>query len=123
MKSILLKALWNSRYDRERPPSVRPQKDEVREASSMGSAWNLQESMREDELHHAKFHNQQPRNTKEFRCRDSNPFMLNSTTSNLEIQKDSDTGTRTRVSCVKGKYANHLHHIGSDHSFHVLNKI
>jgi hypothetical protein len=24
----------------------------------------------------------------------------------------SDTGTRTRVSCVKGKYANHLHHIG-----------
>lgn len=28
-------------------------------------------------------------------------------------QKSSDTGTRTRVSCVKGKYANHLHHIGS----------
>ena len=25
----------------------------------------------------------------------------------------SDTGTRTLVSCVKGKYANHLHHIGS----------
>ena len=24
----------------------------------------------------------------------------------------SDTGTRTLVSCVKGKYANHLHHIG-----------
>ncbi len=24
----------------------------------------------------------------------------------------SDAGTRTRVSCVKGKYANHLHHIG-----------
>ena len=27
-------------------------------------------------------------------------------------KKSSDTGTRTRVSCVKGKYANHLHHIG-----------
>ena len=26
----------------------------------------------------------------------------------------SDTGTRTLVSCVKGKYANHLHHIGID---------
>ncbi len=26
--------------------------------------------------------------------------------------KSSDTGTRTLVSCVKGKYANHLHHIG-----------
>ena len=25
----------------------------------------------------------------------------------------SDTGTRTLVSCVKGKYANHLHHIGN----------
>ena len=24
----------------------------------------------------------------------------------------SDTGTRTLVSCVKGKYANHLHHTG-----------
>mgnify|MGYP006971422125 FL=1 len=28
----------------------------------------------------------------------------------------SDTGTRTLVSCVKGKYANHLHHIGMDTS-------
>jgi hypothetical protein len=28
-------------------------------------------------------------------------------------KKDSDTGTRTLVSCVKGKYANHLHHIGA----------
>ena len=28
-------------------------------------------------------------------------------------KKSSDTGTRTLVSCVKGKYANHLHHIGS----------
>ena len=27
-------------------------------------------------------------------------------------QKASDTGTRTRVICVRGKYANHLHHIG-----------
>ena len=27
-------------------------------------------------------------------------------------KKVSDTGTRTRVSCVRGKYANHLHHIG-----------
>ena len=31
----------------------------------------------------------------------------------------SDTGTRTRVSCVhsilRGKYANHLHHIGVQH--------
>ena len=26
--------------------------------------------------------------------------------------KCSPTGTRTRVSCVKGKYANHLHHRG-----------
>jgi hypothetical protein len=24
----------------------------------------------------------------------------------------SDAGTRTRVSCVRGKYAKHLHHIG-----------
>ena len=31
----------------------------------------------------------------------------------LHGQKEcSDTGTRTLVSCVKGKYANHLHHIG-----------
>ena len=29
-------------------------------------------------------------------------------------QKSSDTGTRTLVSCVKGKYANHLHHIGTE---------
>ena len=31
---------------------------------------------------------------------------------NRECKSDSDTGTRTLVSCVKGKYANHLHHIG-----------
>ena len=30
-------------------------------------------------------------------------------------KKVSDTGTRTRVSCVRGKYANHLHHIGRVH--------
>ena len=30
-----------------------------------------------------------------------------------ESAKSSDTGTRTLVSCVKGKYANHLHHIGA----------
>jgi hypothetical protein len=28
--------------------------------------------------------------------------------------KDSDTETRTPVSCVRGKYDNHLHHIGFD---------
>ena len=28
------------------------------------------------------------------------------------LQKVSATGTRTPVSCVKGKYANHLHHGG-----------
>lgn len=27
--------------------------------------------------------------------------------------KNSDAGTRTPVSCVRGKYAHHLHHIGS----------
>ena len=31
----------------------------------------------------------------------------------LSGAKFSDTGTRTLVSCVKGKYANHLHHIGA----------
>ena len=30
----------------------------------------------------------------------------------LQKYKNSDTGTRTLVSCVRGKYANHLHHIG-----------
>jgi hypothetical protein len=30
-----------------------------------------------------------------------------------ETAKDSDTETRTPVSCVRGKYDNHLHHIGS----------
>jgi hypothetical protein len=30
----------------------------------------------------------------------------------FEPQKNSDTGTRTRVSCVRGKYDNHLHYIG-----------
>ena len=29
------------------------------------------------------------------------------------LKVDSDTGTRTLVSCVKGKYANHLHNIGT----------
>ena len=28
-------------------------------------------------------------------------------------KRDSGTGTRTLVSCVKGKYANHLHHTGA----------
>eukprot|EP00970_Alexandrium_tamarense_P012836 scaffold3100_cov203-Alexandrium_tamarense.AAC.11 len=31
----------------------------------------------------------------------------------MKRKKSSDTGTRTQVSCVKGKYDNHLHHIGS----------
>ncbi len=29
-------------------------------------------------------------------------------------KSDSGTGTRTLVSCVRGKYANHLHHTGTD---------
>jgi hypothetical protein len=29
-------------------------------------------------------------------------------------KKYSGTGTRTLVSCVRGKYANHLHHTGTD---------
>ena len=35
-----------------------------------------------------------------------------STVSGDAKKESSDTGTRTQVSCVKGKYANHLHHIG-----------
>ena len=35
--------------------------------------------------------------------------------STLEEQKRSATGTRTQVSCVKGKYDNHLHHSGLLH--------
>ena len=34
----------------------------------------------------------------------------------------SDTGTRTPVSCVKGKYADHLHHIGSTKAYWFLVK-
>ena len=39
----------------------------------------------------------------------------------IDVQKlrvmctSSGTGTRTRVSCVKGKYASHLHHTGSSY--------
>ena len=33
---------------------------------------------------------------------------------NAAKSKNSDTGTRTLVSCVKGKYADHLHHIGME---------
>ena len=38
----------------------------------------------------------------------------------MEENKNSDTGTRTLVSCVKGKYANHLHHIGDALRLRVL---
>ena len=38
---------------------------------------------------------------------------MNNSGFNRENTKSSDTGTRTLVSCVKGKYANHLHHIGN----------
>ena len=34
-------------------------------------------------------------------------------TMDAHMQKISGTGTRTPVSCVKGKYANHLHHTGA----------
>ena len=37
-------------------------------------------------------------------------------------EKSSDTGTRTLVSCVKGKYANHLHHIGNNENALTVNR-
>ena len=55
------------------------------------------------------------------------PFNNNRTTTiqccvNQVKQKDSDTGTRTLVSCVKGKYANHLHHIGRNNFASTVNR-
>ena len=44
---------------------------------------------------------------------DSGRYVHNVENSMKSEQNDSDTGTRTLVSCVKGKYANHLHHIGN----------
>ena len=40
----------------------------------------------------------------------------------LMHKNSSDTGTRTPVSCVKGKYADHLHHIGSTKAYLFLAK-
>ena len=39
--------------------------------------------------------------------------LINRGTKATHAVYSSGTGTRTRVSCVKGKYASHLHHTGS----------
>ena len=42
---------------------------------------------------------------------------------NCKNKKDSESGTRTPVACVRGKHANHLHQFGFSCRFSKLSKI